>query len=58
MFDVYDRSCVSVPSPDRVERQEEDEDAYPDHAAPVHFARRRVGSSWEELEYPKHREEA
>ena len=58
IFDVRDRSYVVVPSPDRVVGHEEDEDTYPYHTAPVHLARRRAGSSREELEYPEYSEEA
>ena len=47
-----------MPSPERVVGHEEDEDACPYHAAPVHLARRRARSSREELKYPEHREEA
>ena len=47
-----------MPSPECVVGHEENEDAYPYHAAPVHLARRRARSSREELEYPKHREKA
>ena len=47
-----------MPSPERVVGHEEDEDACPYHAAPIHLARRRAWSSREELEYPEHREEA
>ena len=58
IFDVRDRSYVIVPSPERVVGHEEDENACPYHAAPVHLARCRVWSSREELEHPEHREEA
>lgn len=47
-----------MPAPERVVGHEEDEDARPDDAAPVHVARRRARSSGEELEYPEHREKA
>ena len=47
-----------MPSPERVVGHEEDKDACPYYAAPVHLARRRVWSSREELECPEHREEA
>ena len=56
--DVRDRPYIVVPSPERVVGHEEDKDACPYHAAPIHLARRRAWSSWEELEYPEHREEA
>lgn len=56
--DIPDRSYVIVPSPERVVGHEEDEDACPYHAAPVHVAWRRVWSSREELECPEHHEEA
>ena len=57
-FDIRDRSHVIVPSPKCVVGHEEDENACPYHAAPIHFARRRAWSSWEELKYPEHYEEA
>ena len=47
-----------MPSGERVIGHEEDEDAYPYHAAPIHRARRRAWSSREELEQPEHNEEA
>lgn len=58
ILDVRDRSYVIVPSPEQVVGHEEDEDAYPYHAAPVHLAWHRAWSCREELEYPEHREEA
>ena len=45
-------------SPKRIVSHEEDEDACPNYAAPIHLARCRAGSSWEKLEYPEHCEEA
>ena len=57
-FDVRDRSYVIVPTPERVVGHEEDEDACPYYATPVHLARHRIWSSREELEHPEHREEA
>lgn len=47
-----------MPTPKRVVSHEEDEDARPDHAAPVHLARRRARSRGEELEEPEHGEES
>ena len=47
-----------MPSPERVVGHEEDEDARPYDAAPVHVARCRAWSSREELEQPEHREKA
>lgn len=58
IFNVRDRSYVVVASPERVVGHEEDEDAYPYHAAPIHLARHRAWSSREELEHPEHHEEA
>ena len=37
---------------------EENEDTRPDHATPVHLRWIWVWTGWEELEYPKHTEEA
>ena len=47
-----------MPAPERVVGHEEDENARPYDAAPVHVTRRRAWSSREELEYPEHREKA
>ena len=54
IFDVRDRSYIVVPAPERVVGHEEDENARPYDAAPVHVARRRAWSSREELEHPEH----
>lgn len=58
IFDKRNRSHVVMPAPKRVIRHEEDEDARPDDAAPVHLARRRARSRGEELEQPEHGEES
>ena len=58
IFHIRDRSYIVVPSPERVVGHEEDEDARPYDAAPVHVARGRARSSGEELEHPEHREKA
>ena len=47
-----------MPAPESIVGHEEDENAGPYDAAPVHIARRRARSSREELEYPEHREKA
>ena len=47
-----------MPAPERVVGHEEEQDARPDDAAPVHVARRRARRSGEELEDPEHGEEA
>ena len=47
-----------MPAPERVVGHEEDENARPYDAAPVHVARGRAWSGREELEYPEHREKA
>lgn len=57
MLNVRDRSNVVMPSPEGVVGHEENEDACPYHAAPIHLARHRARSSREELEYPEHYEE-
>ena len=54
---ICDRSDVVVPPPERVVGHEEDEDACPYHAAPIHITRRWVWTGREELEEPEHREE-
>ena len=47
-----------MPAPERVIGHEEDENASPYDAAPVHVTRCRAWCSREELEYPEHREKA
>ena len=47
-----------MPAPKGVIGHEEDEHARPNHAAPIHLARRRVRSGWEELKDPEYDEKA